>query len=370
MKLKKIKWFIVAIMLNLIATQNICETAQHSGNSVKKTENAIGNIGDIYYEMWADKGVNSATFYSDGSFYCSFSNTMDYLCRTGLSFDSTKTHEQIGHMYADYKLIKQNIQNVDYSFVGVYGWSRYPLVEFYIVENWLSQYRPGDWVGNEKKGVFLIDGAYFTVYKNTRTGPSIDGDTTFTQYFSIRDNPRDCGTIDITAHFKVWEQQGMKLGRMHEAKILGEAGSNSYGTSGSVDFPYAKVYIANNNVTPSSKIIDHPNIINKDIKNKSLNDNTLSSSSKNSFSSIDISAFDIAMEMKEKIEKTLNKTFTIYQPISYKTKINGGKIFLFKIKIDNDSYIHVKIHKLPIYSSDNILILIQDNKTLEDEIEL
>ena len=370
MKLKKIKWLIISIMLNLIVTQNICETTKHTGNSVKKTENVVGNIGDVYYEMWADKGNNSATFYSDGSFYCSFSNTMDYLCRSGLSFDSTKTHEQIGHMYADYKLIKQNIQNVDYSFVGVYGWSRKPLIEFYIVENWLSEYRPGDWVGNEKKGDFLIDGAYFTVYKNTRTGPSIDGDTTFTQYFSIRDNPRDCGTIDITAHFKVWEQQGMKLGLMHEAKILGEAGSNSYGTSGSVDFPYAKVYIVNNNnVILASKIIEHPNIMNNNFNNTSSNDNTLSSSSKNSFSSIDISDFEVAFEMKEKIEKQINKTFLIYQPISYKTKLIGGKIYLFKIKINNDSYIHVKIHKLPT-NSENILISIQENKTLDDELDL
>jgi len=234
-----------AVSINSAASGDFCSSAEHSGTSVMETANVVSSIGDVGYEMWADSGNNSATFYSDGSFSCSFSNAMDYLCRSGLSFDSTQTHEQIGHMYADFKLVKQNIQNVDYSFVGVYGWSRDPLVEYYIVDNWLSEYRPGDWVGNDKKGDVLIDGATYTVYKNTRTGPSIDGDTTFTQYFSIRDSPRDCGTIDITAHFKAWEQQGMILGKMHEAKVLGEAGSNGAGTSGTADFPYAKVYINN-----------------------------------------------------------------------------------------------------------------------------
>ena len=36
----------------------------------------------------------------------------------------------------------------------------------------------------------------------------------------------------------------MKMGKMHEAKILGEAGSNSGANAkGEYDFPYAKVYI-------------------------------------------------------------------------------------------------------------------------------
>jgi len=224
---------------------NFCNNAKHSGESVKVTSNKVGDINGIGYELWADSGNNSATFYYDCSFSCSFQRAKDYLCRSGLSFDSTKTHKQIGHIYAEFKLVKQNIQNVDYSYVGIYGWTRNPLVEFYVVDNWLSQWRPGDWVGNKKHGDFTIDGAQYTVYENTRYGPSIDGDTNFKQYFSIRQQPRDCGTIDITAHFEQWEKLGMTMGKMHEAKVLGEAGSNNGGTSGTADFPFAKVYVKN-----------------------------------------------------------------------------------------------------------------------------
>ncbi|ORX78781.1 concanavalin A-like lectin/glucanase, partial [Anaeromyces robustus] len=243
---------IIQLLFSLATTyvvnaQSFCSSAQHSGQSVKETSNKVGNIGGVGYELWADSGNNSATFYSDGSFSCTFQSAKDYLCRSGLSFDSTQTHDQIGHIYADFKLVKQNINNVDYSYVGIYGWTRNPLVEFYVVDNWLSQYRPGDWVGNKKHGDFTIDGAQYTVYENTRYGPSIDGDTQFKQYFSIRQQARDCGTIDITAHFQQWEKLGMTLGKMHEAKVLGEAGSNGAGTSGTADFPYAKVYIGKGN---------------------------------------------------------------------------------------------------------------------------
>ncbi|KAL6605125.1 concanavalin A-like lectin/glucanase domain-containing protein [Neocallimastix sp. 'constans'] len=247
MKLQQIIPFAFSLAASLVSAQSFCSSAQHSGTSVKETSNKVGNIGGIGYELWADGGNNSATFYSDGSFTCSFQGSKDYLCRTGLSFDSTKPHSQIGHMYADFKLIKQNISNVDYSYVGIYGWTRNPLVEFYIVDNWLSQYRPGDWVGNKKHGDYMIDGATYTVFENDRFGPSIDGDTNFKQYFSIRQQARDCGTIDITAHFEQWEKLGMRMGNLHEAKVLGEAGSNGAGTSGTADFPYAKVYIGQGN---------------------------------------------------------------------------------------------------------------------------
>jgi len=244
MRSSKISLIFAIAAASVANAQSFCSNSKHSGQSVKITSNKVGDIGGIGYELWADSGNNSATFYEDGSFSCSFQSAKDYLCRSGLSFDSTKTHEELGHMYADFKLVKQNIQNCDYSYVGVYGWSRKPLVEYYVVDNWLSQWRPGDWVGEKKHGDFTIDGAKYTVYENTRTGPSIDGDnTTFKQFFSIRQEPRDCGKIDITAHFKQWEKLGMKLGVMHEAKVLGEAGSVNSGTSGTADFPYAKVYI-------------------------------------------------------------------------------------------------------------------------------
>lgn len=236
--------------------QDFCSTATHSGESVETSRNVVGSFDNgIGYELWNEGGNGgSATFYDDGSFNCQMTGAKDYLCRSGLSFDSDKTHEEIGHMKADFKLVKKGLTGIDYSYIGIYGWTREPLVEWYIVDNTGSEWMPGDWVAQgssaKKHGVFEIDGAKYTVYEGDRTSYSIDGDNTyFKQYFSVRTTKRDCGTIDISAHFKKWEELGMKMGKMHEAKILGEAGSTSGANAkGEYDFPYAKVYIEGSNV--------------------------------------------------------------------------------------------------------------------------
>ena len=244
--------------------QDFCK-ATHSGTSTNVTSpswpNNRGYIGDYHYELWYDyASPGSATFYSDGSMSCAFQGAGDYLCRSGLSLQSDgKTYSQYsGDLVAEYKLVKKNVQNVNYSYVGVYGWmENVPgapngLVEYYIVDNTLSQYMPGDWVGNEKIATNVsIDGGTYNVYRNTRTGPAIGdgGDRQFYQYFSVRSSMRDCGTINISAHMKKWEELGLKMGKLYEAKVLGEAGGSS--VSGEMDFPHAKVYIANGS-TPNS----------------------------------------------------------------------------------------------------------------------
>ncbi|WP_295682043.1 glycoside hydrolase family 11 protein [uncultured Fibrobacter sp.] len=254
----------VAFAASGALAQDFCQTAAHSGSKVEVSTNKVDKFSNgIGYELWNEGGNGgSATFYDDGSFSCKMTGAKDYLCRAGLSFNSDKTHEEIGHMKADFKLVKGNLSGIDYSYIGIYGWTREPLVEWYIVDNSGSQYMPGDWVaqGSSKKahGEYEIDGAKYKVYEGDRTSYSIDGDNTyFKQYFSVRTSMRDCGTIDITAHFKKWEELGMRMGKLHEAKILGEAGSNSGPNArGEYDFPYAKVYIEgaapSSSETPSS----------------------------------------------------------------------------------------------------------------------
>ena len=223
--------------------QDFCN-ASHSGESVKETSNKVGTIGTVGYELWGEQGNQSATFYSDGSMLCEFNGNKDYLCRSGKSYNSDKTFQELGHLYADFSVKISNTRNIDYSYIGIYGWTREPLIEWYIVDSWGSQYRPGDWVGNVVEKGVTIDGAKYDLFKGHRKSYSIDGDNMdFDQYFSVRQDKRDCGTIDITAHFEAWEAHGMKMGKMHEAKILGEAGFNGGAqATGKFDFVYAKVY--------------------------------------------------------------------------------------------------------------------------------
>jgi len=111
------------------------------------------------------------------------------------------------------------------------------------VDDWLSKERPGDWIGKTKHGDFTIDDAQYTVYQNLR------GD--LIQYFSLRKEARDCGTIDISAHFDQWEKLGMKMGTLDEAKVLAEIGNGNGGVTGTVDFSYAKVYLGDSSPAQS-----------------------------------------------------------------------------------------------------------------------
>ena len=253
----------VAFAASAAFAQDFCSNAQHSGDKVTISSNQVGKIGDIGYELWDENGSGgNATFYSDGSMDCNITSAKDYLCRAGLSLGSDKTYKELGgDMIAEFKLIKNSGQNVQYSYIGVYGWMEgvpgtpSNLVEYYVIDNTLSQSMPGDWIGNEKKGTIQVDGGTYTVYRHTRTGAAIktNGNATFYQYFSVRSSPRDCGSINISEHMRQWEKMGLTMGKLYEAKVLGEAGNTSSNvTGGKMDFPHAKVYISKGDQQESS----------------------------------------------------------------------------------------------------------------------
>ena len=75
--------------------------------------------------------------------------------------------------------------------------------------------------GATLKGTIEVDGSIYDIYENTRVNqPSIVGNTTFQQYFSIRRDVRDSGTINISKHFDKWESLGMALGKMYEVSFV------------------------------------------------------------------------------------------------------------------------------------------------------
>nr|AGS54029.1 xylanase [uncultured bacterium contig00396] len=94
--------------------------------------------------------------------------------------------------------------------------------------------------GAVKRGEFVVDGATYFIYEGTRNNqPSIDGTSTFKQFFSVRQTRRQAGTISVTEHFKKWDELGMKLGSsMYEAKFKIEAG----GGRGWLDLTYLTFY--------------------------------------------------------------------------------------------------------------------------------
>ena len=212
----------------------------HEGNGKvdngRDNQSATGNVGSspYHYEIWYQGGNNSMTSYDNGTFTAKWSGTNDFLARVGFKYDEKSTYEDVGPIDAYFNWKKSGSAG-GYNYIGIYGWTVDPLVEYYIVDDWYN--KPGSYIG-QKVGEITVDGDTYDIHKNTRNNaPSIKGNATFPQYFSVRRNARSCGHIDITAHFKKWESLNMKMGKMYEAKVLVEAG----GGSGSFDVTYFKM---------------------------------------------------------------------------------------------------------------------------------
>lgn len=224
------------------------ENMGHSGSGTTLTSSyATGDIsGTPYnYEIWYQGGSNSMTYYPNGTFSAKWSGTDDFLARVGLKYNSTKTHSELGYFTADYSYTKSG--TAGYGYIGVYGWTKDPEVEYYIVDDWFSKPSP-QYLGT-KMGELEVDGDIYDIYTYTRVNqPSVSGTSTFPQFFSVRRNPRQCGHIDISAHFKKWDelfygQTGdngvtLKLGKFYEVKLLAEAGGSA---NGSIDYSYVAV---------------------------------------------------------------------------------------------------------------------------------
>lgn len=187
------------------------------------TENQTGTEDGYDYELWKDSGTTSMTLTGGGTFSCEWSNINNALFRKGIKFDCTKTYQEIGNITIDFAADYNPNGN---SYLCVYGWTRNPLVEYYIVEAWGSWRPPGA----TSKGTVTIDGGVYDIYETDRIDqPSIDGNTTFKQYWSVRQDKRTSGTISVSSHFAAWESMGMPMGNLYEAALNVEG----YQSSGS-----------------------------------------------------------------------------------------------------------------------------------------
>ena len=210
-----------------------------------------GRDGSYTYSLWKDYGTTSMTINGDGKFECSWKDIGNALFREGIKFDCTKKFSEIGDITVEYGVDYQPDGN---SYLCVYGWSRDPLIEYYIVDSWGSWRPPGA----ESKGTVKVDGGTYDIYETTRVNqPSIDGNTTFKQYWSVRTSKRTSGTISVTEHFKAWEKLGMKLGNLYEASLTIEGyQSNGWADVYSNTITIGKVSSGSNDSEKTNSVSD------------------------------------------------------------------------------------------------------------------
>ena len=196
-------------------------------------------------------GSFAMTYYDNGTFETNWRNNQDYMTRVGFQYgdNGPGVDHNTKHYAVDYKYTKTgSAQN---GYIGVYGWTVNPQVEYYIVDDWYS--KPNEQDIGEKFGEIEVDGATYTIHAFLRQQErSTTGTSTFLQIFSVRQTSRQCGHIDISAHFKKCDElftgqtkrlrgskgggsTQLKFGKVTEVMLMTEAGGDA---TGSVKYTY------------------------------------------------------------------------------------------------------------------------------------
>lgn len=203
-------------LIMLITLFTTCPACILSAQTI--CNNEIGHQDGFTYEYWKDRGEGCMVLGPGGTFSMEWYNINNLLARNGLRPGSKN---QIVTFGVDYR------PNGN-SYMCVYGWTKDPLIEYYIVDSWGTWRPPG---GQGFVGTIHSDGAAYDIYRTQRVNqPSIIGTATFYQYWSVRQSKRTSGTITVANHFNAWASHGMNLGNLYEVSFCIE-GYQSSGTA-------------------------------------------------------------------------------------------------------------------------------------------
>ena len=211
----KNKSFVFSIMLLFVFSQIQAQTV---------TTNTQSTNNGFFYSFWNDNSQGSAsmTLGAAGNYSTTWSNVGNFTAGKGWSVG--KEDRVI--------CFDGSFNGGSNGFLAVYGWTKNPLIEYYVCENHGSWTPPGNTSDIVQKGTYTCDGGTYTIYTATRTNqPSIIGTATFQQYWSVRTQTRSSGTVTFANHVAAWKAAGMNMGTTWDYQIMESEGYHSSGSS-------------------------------------------------------------------------------------------------------------------------------------------
>ncbi|KAI1170897.1 xylanase [Nemania sp. FL0916] len=186
---------------------------------ITRTSPGTGTHNGFFYSFWTD-GRGSVTYNNGerGSYDVTWNNVNNFVAGKGWNPGANRVISYNGTW---------NGASVN-SYLSIYGWTRNPLIEYYVVESY-GTYNPSS--GATKRGTIQSDGGTYDIYQTQRVNqPSIEGTSTFYQFWSVRQQKRVGGTVTIQNHFNAWTNAGLKLGS-HDYQIVATEGYQSSGSA-------------------------------------------------------------------------------------------------------------------------------------------
>lgn len=155
-----------------------------------------GTDHGYFYSLYWEGGSASISFPNAnqwaGNFQINYSNVNDVVGGKGWSTGAARTiGYNIGYLSGSY------------NFVGIYGWTTNPLIEYYVAEK-------GSMTGGTYVGRMSSDGHTYTVYKSQRVNaPSIIGTATFWQYKDTWGGAPvgQNGKVTMSNHINYWKSK-------------------------------------------------------------------------------------------------------------------------------------------------------------------
>src|SRR5690554_1058833 len=198
-----------------------------SVNAQTLTSNQTGTHDGFYYSFWKDSGDASFGLMSGGRYTSQWGNsTNNWVGGKGWNPGGPRVVNYSG---------SYNVDNSQNSYLALYGWTRNPLIEYYVIESYGSYNPSSCTTGRQTYGTFQSDGATYEIVRCQRVQqPSIEGTATFYQYFSVRQPKKGfgniSGTITVGNHFDAWARAGLNLGS-HDYQVMASEGYQSRGSS-------------------------------------------------------------------------------------------------------------------------------------------
>lgn len=213
-----------AVLLLMLGLGSSCMSEAEVLPEVQLKSYQSGTHDGFFWSLWTDDQAGSVNYQNGagGNYSVSWNYQGNFTCGKGWSTGASN------------RVVGYNIGTHNHTGGGViayYGWTRNPLIEYYVNERWGASRPTG-----ELRGTVTSDGATYDIYTAMRyNAPSIDGTQTFRQVFSTRRSMAPTGqnrSITFANHNNAWASVGLGLGTdwSPAAILLTEAyGGNSTG---------------------------------------------------------------------------------------------------------------------------------------------